>query len=193
MRQLVVFTCSFVLAPALLFACGGSSAGKTPTVPPCDQTCMDQISTAGTRELLKLIYNLALQGQPVGAQDASAPCPLGGTAQVSGTASSNAVQGSTMVQLTYVLDACVYTNVDPTTPTQNYDLTVTGTFTENGTLAVQPSSTTALGIDGTGVTITGMVDNPSVPVDDESCELDLQQNGNAVSGTLCGRAVGTSL
>ena len=193
MRKLVVIIGTFSLVPTLLFGCGGSSAGKTPTTPPCDQTCRDQIGVSGTRQVLKLIYNLGLQGKPVGAQDASAPCPLGGSAQVSGTASSNAVQGSTVVQLTYVLDACVYTSVDPTTPAQNYSLTVTGTFTESGTLAVQPSSTTALGITGAGVSITGTVDDPPLMYDDESCALELQQNGNDLSGTVCGRPVGVSL
>jgi hypothetical protein len=205
MRKLVVGLCTFVVVPMLLVvaACGGSSAGKTPVTPPCDQTCQDQIGVTGMRELLKLVYNEGLYGQPVGPQDASAPCPLGGSAHVSGTASSNAVQGSTMVQLTYVLDQCVYVNVDPTTPTQNYSLTVTGTFTEDGTIAVQPSSTTALGIDGTGVTITGTVDNPPLMYDANGdggdggdaggCVLQLQQDGNDVSGTICGRPVGVSL
>jgi hypothetical protein len=192
-RKLVTIICTSVLGAVVLAACGGSSAGSKPVVPPCDLTCQDQIGVTGAREMLKLIYNLGLQGQPVGNQDAMAPCPLGGSAHVFGTASSNAVQGSTMVQLTYVLDQCVYQNVDPTTPTQNYDLTVTGTFVETGTLAVQPSSTTALGITGTGITISGTVDDPAVMYDAAACALELQQNGNDLSGTICARSVGVSL
>jgi hypothetical protein len=177
----------------LIVAACGSNAGNSPSAPPpCDQTCEDQIGVRGTREVIKLVYNLGLQGKPVGNEDAMAPCPLGGSAHVFGTASSNAIQGSTEVQLTYVLDHCVYQSVS-TTPEDNYSLTVSGTFVEMGTLAVQPSATTALGIHGTGVTVSGTVDDPAVPYDDENCVLDVQQDGNDVSGTLCTRTVGVSL
>ena len=89
----------------------------------------------GVRLTLKQIYHQTLQGGPVGPQDAKYTCPLGGTAHVFGTATSNAVQGATEVDLTYELDACVLLDRD-TDPKGNYHLATSGTTRQIGTLAV---------------------------------------------------------
>ncbi len=102
------------------------------------------------------------QGGPVGPQDAKYTCPLGGTAHVFGTATSNAVQGATEVDLPYELEACVLLDRD-TDPKNNYRLATTGTIRQVGTLAVQPTATTALGMRSDAVTITGTVYDPPVP------------------------------
>ena len=171
-------------------ACGG--AGAKPASPPCDGPCQDATAIEALRDAIKLAYNLTLQGQPVGAQSASTPCPLGGSAQIKGTATSNANQGSTSVALTYVFDACAFSQVD-TDPKQNYAMTLTGTITENGTIAVQPSASTALEFASTSMTFDGSVYAPSIPYSAEACVVTLGQNGNDLSGTLCGRAVGETL
>ena len=169
----------------------GASANTTPP-PPCDQACKDGVAIKALREGMKLVFNLTLQGKPVGAHDETVPCPLGGKARVFGEATSNAVQGATDVKLTYVLEACGYSQKD-NTPRNNHKLTATGTVTQFGTLAVQPTATTALVMKSDAVTLSGTVYDPPLDYDEKACPVQLSQNGNQLSGTLCGRAVGTNL
>jgi hypothetical protein len=180
-----------VLLFIVLFA--ACSSGPTPAPPPpCDQLCLDGIAVLGMRLTLKQIFNQTLQGKPVGAQDARYACPLGGTAHVFGTATANAVQGATQVDLTYELEACVLINRD-TDPKGNYHLTTTGTIKQLGTLAVQPTATTSLGVQSDAITIVGTVYDPPLPYEQKACKLLTQQDGNKVTGTLCGRDFSTTL
>ena len=179
-----------LLLIAIVTAC---SSGPTPAPPPpCDQLCLDGIAVLGMRLTLKQIYNQTLQGKPVGAQDARYVCPLGGTAHVFGTATSNAIQGATEVDLTYVLEGCVLIDRD-NDPKGNYHLTTTGTIKQVGTLAVQPTATTSLGMQSDAVTITGTVYDPPVPYEQKACPLRTAQDGSKVTGTLCGRDFSTAL
>ena len=181
----------FAAVSGALLGCGGAGS-SAPTTPPCDDVCMDDVAITGFRETLKLAFNLTLQGKPVGFQDATAACPLGGSVHISGTATSNADQGTTEVNLTYVLDACAYSQID-TDPTESYSLTVTGTAIEMGTLSAQPSSTTALTIDSSSMTLSGTVYSPALTYQATGCAITLGQNGNDLAGTLCGRTVGATL
>jgi len=176
----------------LALACGSSGNNTADAAPPCDQTCQDAIALRSLREGMKLLYNLKLQGQPVGPQDATVPCPLGGSAHVFGTATSNAVQGATDVQLTYALDHCAYSQTD-TDPLRNYSVTINGTVTEAGTIAVQPSSTTALVLASDALDLTGTVHVPTVVYTAAACKLAVSQNGSTLSGQLCGRTTGVTL
>jgi hypothetical protein len=142
--------------------------------------------------MMKLMYNLTLQGRPVGTQDARGPCPLGGTAHVFGTATSDAAQGSTDVMLTYVLDHCAYMAED-SDPTRTYDVIVSGTIQEQGTLAVQPSSTSAVDISCPAIDISGTVEDPPVGYQVSACALAAGQSGSKLSGTICGRPAGLTL
>jgi hypothetical protein len=135
---------------------------------------------------------VTLQGKPVGAQDQTAPCPLGGTAHVFGNATSNALQGATNVQLTYVFDHCGYQRQD-TDPDQNYSMTLTGTTTETGTIALQPTSTTSLTLKSDAMTFTGTVHDPPVDYSAGECALELGQDGNQLSGKICARDAGLTL
>jgi hypothetical protein len=177
---------------ALLASVGCGAAGQGSPPPPCDQACRDATALRSVREMMKLMYNLTLQGRPVGAQDVQGPCPLGGTAHVFGTATSNALQGSTDVTLTYVLDHCAYM-VEAADPTQTYDVTVSGTIQEQGTLAVQPSSTTAVEIACPSIDISGTVEAPPVSYQASGCPLVAGQSGSQLSGTICGRPAGLTL
>lgn len=179
---LVCFSC--------LVAC--NDGGARPESPPCDEKCRDDVGVRSVRETMKLVFNLTLQGKPVGPQDQTMDCPLGGTAHVFGTATSNADQGSTFVSLTYELRECAYTQEDDE-PDEAYTVVTTGTLTQEGTLAVQPSATTALRIDSPKVTVRGMIYDPSVPYEAVDCPLRLLQNGSLLGGTLCGRLVGFDL
>jgi hypothetical protein len=174
---------------AVIVACGG---GSNPAPTPCDQVCQDQIAMRALRETMKLVFNRTVQGKPVGSQDLTTACPFGGNAHVTGTATSNAAQGASEVQLSYVLDHCAYMQQGDD-PAQTYNVTITGTLSEGGTIAVQPSATTALNIQGDGVTMTGTVHDPPLAWTGTSCSVVLAQNGANLSGTICGRQTGLTL
>jgi hypothetical protein len=189
------------LVTVLGLGCNG--AGPSPSSPGCDQTCRDAVALRAFRETLKQVFNGALQAKPVGAQDQTYACtPFGGSAHVTGTATSNPNVGTTIVNLTYVLDQCRYLASD-TDPTQNYDITVTGTAMEAGVIAVQPGTSTSLTITSEAMTLSGTVYSPPLPYPDNAgaqdagppsaCSVQLAQNGNQLSGTICGRTAGLTL
>lgn len=168
-----------------------SNVGKGKPAKDCDLDCQSAVMARGLRETLKLAYNLTLNGKPVGTQDASHAC-LGGSVRVSGEAHSNAEQGATRVNLRYDFSACQYRQVDAEQE-QNYDLTFDGSVSQSGVLTVQPTAPTALIMTSDGLAIDGAVFEPPIDVQEASCEVRLQQSGNKLSGTLCGRPVGVSL
>ncbi len=179
---------------ALAASVSCSDAGRAPDPPKaCDAQCRDQVALRALRESLKLIYNLTLQGKPVGKQDQTIPCPKGGRARVFGEATANATQGSTFVSLTYVLEGCGY-DVKNTKPEETYSLKASGAITQNGTIAVQPTATTALVIKSDAVAIEGTVYD-SLPVDyrEPTCKVDVTQDGNRLAGDMCGRRTGVDL
>jgi hypothetical protein len=140
---------------------------------------------------MKLAYNLTLQGKPVGAHDETTPCPLGGTARVFGTATSNAIQGATEVELTYVFADCAYIFKDDDAD-DNYALTFAGTVSQRGIIAVQPSATSALVIASETVKLAGTVHDPPLDYSAE-CSVELGQNGNVLTGKICGREAKSNL
>jgi hypothetical protein len=172
---------------ALLFVLAACSSGSGGTPTSCDQACQDGIAVRGLRDAIKLAYNLLLQGGPVGNQNTpTTPCPLGGTVQVQGNATSVPEQGTTMVNLTYDFEGCGYSETD-SDPTRTFSLTFTGSITETGSLAADPSSTTALTFDSSSMTFSGTVFNPPKAYDWGDCGVKLGQNGDSVSGTVCDR------
>jgi hypothetical protein len=176
-----------------LFGCG---AGPKPDpAPPCEAECQDGVALRGVRETLKLAFNLLVQGKPVGEQAGSTPClsydgSVGGSVRLSGTATSNAVQGSSFVDLVYDFDHCAYSTPPSVTAEQNYALVITGRIRQQGTLAVQPSSTTAVVMDSESLSVSGTVYDPAVEYQFVDCGLAIAQQGNRISGLLCGRDAG---
>lgn len=160
--------------------------------PECGELCRQNSALLGLRETLKLVYNLTLQGKPAGAQEQATPCPLGGAAEVFGVATSNAVHGATEVDLTYELARCRYLQRDEDPP-ENYDLTLTGVVRQIGILAAQPTATTALILTSDALTLEGSVYDPPLSYAETDCRVELGQNGNLLSGTLCERVVGVDL
>jgi hypothetical protein len=188
-------------------ACG---AGPRPApAPPCDQSCQDGVALLGLRTAMKLAYNFEVSTKPVGTQDGTAPCvsfdgTKGGTVHVFGYVTVNAVQGASMVKLlNYDFKNCLYSAPPDPTADQNFSLTITGLVTETGTIAVQPTATTALQIqtavdDSTmlptdSLSIAGTVYDPPVDYAASNCALSVIQNGNDLSGAFCGRSAGTTL
>ncbi len=171
---------------ALAVACGGGGSSAPAAVPTCDAACQDAIAIRALRETLKLAFNLTLQGKPVGRHDETVACPLGGSVHVVGEATSNPAQGATNVDLVYELQGCTYTLKDDD-PKQTYSMSLVGNVEQKGVIAVQPTSTTALGFRSGSVSFKGSVYNPSIAYEQAACAVVLQQDGNKLSGTLCGR------
>jgi hypothetical protein len=176
----------------LALCCSCGAGNRPPPPPPCGKACQDATAVLAVRNAIKLMYNVTLEGKPVGMQDKMALCPLGGSAHVTGTATSNANQGTTSVELTYAFESCTYSATD-TDPSQTFALTLTGSIVESGVLSAQPSTTTALQFLSASVTIQGTVYTPPIDYRADRCALDLGQNGNDVSGTLCGQMAGVTL
>jgi hypothetical protein len=176
----------------VLIACGGGGGGSPDAAAMCDQACRDAAAVRSLREAIKVAYNATLQGKPVGMQDQMTNCPLDGSAHVFGTATSNGAQGTTDVQLTYVFTKCTYSQTS-SDPTQTFAMAITGTVMESGTIAVQPSATTSLQFHSSAMKFSGTVFYPPIPYQVSTCAVDLGQNGNDVSGMLCGRPAGVNL
>ena len=162
-----------------------------PQPPPCDDECKDKVAIRAVRETVKLAFNLTFQGKPVGSYDLGATCPQGGTVRVTGIAKSNALQGSTEVSITYTLVECGYLRKDDDAQ-QNYETKLTGILTQEGTLAVLPTTPSALVMKSTGMKIEGTVYDPPL-VYNADCPLELGQNGNTLSGKICGRSAESDL
>lgn len=176
----------------LLTACGsGNAVTPAPEAPPCDDKCQDEVAVQAVRETVKLAFNLTFQGKPVGTYDLAANCPQGGAVRVTGTATSNAIQGATEVDITYQLLGCSYLRTDDDAK-NNYEMKLTGTFTQKGVLAVQPSSTSAVIMKSDNMKFEGTVYDPPLPYNQE-CPLDLGQNGNRLSGKICDRSTTVEL
>jgi hypothetical protein len=184
-----------VFAIALVTCACGAGSHPAPAAA-CDEACRDGVALRGLRTMIKFAYNLTVQGQPVGAQDKTQDClPSNGStgkARVFGEATSNAAQGSTFVDLSFDFRGCAYPAAPDPSAEQNFDLSVDGMVTEHGTLAVQPSSTSALRFHSDAVSITGTVYDPPLDYAVSACVLELNQDGNQLAGTLCGRAAGFS-
>ncbi len=175
----------------LALGCGSTAVTSAPKPPPCDEECKDGVAIKALRETMKLAFNLTLQGKPVGDHDVTTPCPLGGAVRIVGSASSNPVQGATEVKLTYLLVDCGYTFKDDDAE-DNYALTISGLVAQEGILAVQPSATSALILKSDKVKLSGTVYDPPLDYAAE-CPVELGQNGNKLTGKICGRTVSTDL
>jgi hypothetical protein len=171
-------------------ACGDGKPAEP--APPCEAECQDRVALRALRETLKLVYNLTLQGKPVGPQDASMSCPLGGRARVSGFATSNPEQGANELELEYVLEACAYLKQDAE-PEENFAMGFEGIVRQSGVLAIQPSATTALVFSSESLSMLGMVYDPPLNFSGNACAVMVAQNGRNISGTFCGRPTGLEL
>ncbi len=189
MREIRLLALIVMATSGLPIGCADDGSEQPRT---CDARCLDETAVRSIRETLKLVYNLTLQGNHAGAQDARTPCPRGGEAHVFGQASSVAEQGATKVDLTYELTACRYLQRDDE-PNESYDVTLDGTVTQAGIIAVQPSSTTALLFGSDAFSVAGKLFDPAYDYSEDSCALALSQNGGRLAGTFCSRNVGLDL
>jgi hypothetical protein len=173
------------MAP-FLAGCGDKTP---PPSPPCEQECRDGVALRALRESMKFAFNHTFQGEDAGTHDETTDRFIRGTARVFGDATSNTQLGTTRVELTYVFSEAAYYQKD-NEPRENFVMVVDGTITQKGTLAVQPSSPTALVMRSDSITLVGKVYDPPIDYLETACPVELNQNGNRVSGLLCGRVAG---
>ena len=60
-----------VLGLVMALVAAGCSDEQADPSPPCDEECQDSTAARALRETMKLVYNITLQGKPVGPQAVS--------------------------------------------------------------------------------------------------------------------------
>ena len=176
-----------IVAVVLCAGCGVTddtpSGGDTTTVA-CAQACKDNRTSAGVIDVLNFLYNQTFAGQPVGAQDLTAACALGGSVHITGSNGYDSGTGVITLNLSYDMTSCAASD-------SAYNLTFGGAVSQSGTLEQQGQISivyysAALEFDGT---VNGTA------VTDSDCSLALQEQRNSdntnyrVSGNLCDRPV----
>jgi len=160
---------------------GGS--GSSRYVPPkCDQGCQDYLVAWALDDTIWFLWNQKLAGRPVGAQDISGACPLGGSVHVTGT--DSVADGTTTTDIVFELDGCEYND-------QLFDLTFTGSVSMEGSLN-GTAMTTAEVFSATELSVQGSLDWLDDPTIDQSCEVTFSQQGAGDSSELAGRVCGRS-
>jgi len=171
----------------LLAGCGSKTP---PPSPPCEQACRDGVALRALRETMKFAFNKTFQGQDAGTHDITTEEFIRGSARVHGTASSNAAQGTTKLELiTYEFSQAAYYQKD-NEPEENFVIVIDGIITQKGTLAVQPSTSTSLIMRSEAISLVGKIYDPPIDYAEIGCPVELNQNGNKVAGLLCGRVAG---
>jgi hypothetical protein len=181
-RWLLLLCCS--MACACTAGSGGSSTASNST---CDVTCQDQIIGYALDETLWLLWNENFAGQPSGNQSRTVNCPLGGTAQVSGT-TGVATNGINTIHLTLNLQSCENSNT-------TYSLAFTGSLTWDGSFS--NSSANAVTLKSSSLDVQGTVKRYDMPDVSQTCAVSLtdvynkQSSTTAVwlNGEICGREV----
>lgn len=182
LRWLLLLSCS------MAWACtDGSGGASTTSKSTCDVTCQDDVVGYALDETMWLLWNENLAGQPSGTQSRSANCPLGGTAQVSGT-TGVATNGIDTIDLTLNLQACENSNTV-------YSLAFTGVLTWVGSFS--NTSANAVTLKSSNLNVQGTIKRYDMPDVSETCAVSLtdvyskNSSSSAVwlNGEICGRAV----
>jgi len=174
----------------LVCSCSGSSSQTTPGThasSTCGQTCQDAEVGYALDDTIWLLWNENLAGQPSGAQSKTVSCPLGGTAQITGT-TGVASNGIDTAQLTLSMQNCGNLNT-------GYSLAFTGTVTWGGSF--NSSAGNAITFKSASLIIGGAItlyDNPTI---DETCAVSLTDTYDKtaaaqstwLTGLVCGRTV----
>ena len=143
------------------------------------ETSSDATVVYGLLDSLVFLYDQNLIGRPVGGQDSTDDCPLGGTVHITGT---TAESESAVIDLVFDMAACANTGSD-------YDLAFTGAVAWAGSF--KPTGYKALSATADPLRAEGEAAGLDV---DESCALAVTDRGedgevSSVSGEWCGRDV----
>jgi hypothetical protein len=159
---------------------GGSASTYVP--PTCDQGCQDYLVAWAIDDTIWFLWNQKLAGHPVGVQDVSGACPLGGTVHITGM--DSVADGTTTTNIVFEFDACEYSD-------QLFDLTFTGSVNMDGSFN-GTSMITAEVFSSTELQVKGSLDYLDDPAIDEGCEVTFSQQGSGDSSELAGRRCGRS-
>lgn len=187
-------TWQWLILPACIvaWACSGTSNNSSQTnsnsqASTCGQTCQDNEVGYALDDTIWLLWNENFAGQPTGTQNKTASCPLGGTAQITGT-TGVASNGIDTVQLTLVLQDCGNSNT-------GYSLTFTGTVTWGGSFNGSVGNT--ITFKSTSLVVSGKITLYDDPTIAETCAVSLTDSYNKnstsqsswLNGLVCGRTV----
>jgi hypothetical protein len=127
------------------------------------------------------LWNQKLAGRPVGVQDISGACPLGGSVHITGM--DGVADGTTNTDIQFQLDGCENSN-------RQYDFTFTGSVSMVGTFNGATNTTAEL-FSAPGLMVAGPLHWLDDPAIDQSCDVSFTQRGGgdtfALSGRVCGR------
>jgi len=190
--------CAFMIS-AVISGCGSSGSSSpssnTPAAPAeFSQSLLDSDTVWAINNGTMQIYNDNLAGHPVGTQNLTANCPLGGTVQITGTTQFSNNTGITTVNLTHAMTNCRVTKTSASGTTVT--LTLTGSVEQTGGFnastgfqSVNYQSQT-LAMTGTahrnGYT-DAAVNNPDCAYSGSNTSSD--GSTSSTSGSVCGRAV----
>jgi hypothetical protein len=187
-------TWQWLVLPACVVAwsCSGTSNDTNQTnsntqASTCGQTCQDNEVGYGLDKTIWVLWNEYFAGQPSGAQNKTVNCPLGGTAQITGT-TGVASNGIDTVHLTLVLQNCANSNT-------GFSLAFTGTLTWDGSFNGSVGNT--LTFKSASLVISGDIALYNNPTVDETCAVSLtdsyDKNSSTqpswLNGVICGRTV----
>jgi hypothetical protein len=162
-------------------ACSGkTTSGANDADGGCDQACMDTHTGVAFVQLVDQIYNGSIASKPLGNQSLTAPCPMGGSAVVTGTTALNMTDMVTSVNLTYVMSGCSLMDNGDT-------LTFAGTVTEVGTF--DSASEETLSFSASTLQFEGTVSGTAVNVPGCAVQAsDVWTSNPQITGSICGRS-----
>ncbi len=157
---------------------GGSGGSSTYVPPSCDQECQDYLVSRALYDTVWFIWNQNLVGVPVGVQDFTADCPLGGSAHVTGM-NDVTTNGDNTVDMLYDLTNCE--NLDDV-----YSLTFSGEITVDGSWNSN-TDFAAVSYAATGMLASGSLDYYDQPAIDDTCDMDFVHEGGGDTWKMVGR------
>jgi hypothetical protein len=143
----------------------------------CDQTCQDFNAALAITSAVSFIYDQNVAGKNTGAQVFDVACPTGGRVKIAGTTALDATHDITSVHLTFEMAACRSVG-------SNYDVTMTGKLTNDGTFS---ATTNALTYAGVGMDLVGQAGGGVAKLVGV-CDVAITRSSDSESGSLCGRS-----
>jgi hypothetical protein len=142
----------------------------------CEQSCQDFNSALAISRTIDFIYDQNLAGKPVGRHDLPISCPTGGNVHITGTTEFDSSHDLTTMHLVFDMASCRSVG-------SNYDVTMTGKLSADGTFG---TNQTALTYTGTMLGLSGTAGGGIAKLAD-SCDVSITRKVGSESGALCGR------
>jgi hypothetical protein len=157
---------------------GGTGHAYVP--PTCDQGCQDYLVGWALDDTIWFLWNQKLAGHPVGVQDITGACPLGGSVHVTGM--DSVADGTTTTDVQFQLTACENSN-------RQYDLTFSGNVSMQGSFNGATNFTAEV-FSAPGLDVSGALHWLDDPAIKQACDVTVSQKGGGMSSALNGRVCG---